>query len=126
MTTMQFDRVRLMQRVMAIAALRAIESGDPEKMIGNSEAEALGRLAGAAVGMAALKLQPYAVDFDPEVLTITLELRPGTETGRAFRLCEAALAARLSGDDAEFVELMHGAREALADHSLPRRITPNW
>ncbi len=109
----KFDAGRLVENVMAVAALKALESGDTSAMVGDDEREALRKIAGLSVGMAALKLRPMAVDFDAGELTITLRLRCEADAAPAFSFVEAAVAERMAGNEQEFLQLMQSARAAL-------------
>lgn len=109
-----------MQRLMAHAALRAADTGNPEHLIGADEAEALCSMIGTRLGFAAINLYPLVVDFDPDELTLVVSHNAGADTSLVFRVLEAALAASLDGCETEFLEMLRAARRLLGAPPFPR------
>lgn len=109
-----------MQRLMAHAALRAADTGNPEHLIGADEAEALCCMIGTRLGFAAINLYPLAEDFNPDDLTLVVSHKAGVDTSKVFKVLEGALAASLAGCETEFLEMLRAARRMLGGTPFPR------
>lgn len=124
-TTFKFDAERIASRAMAISALEAVKTGNCEQILGSNDMTALKTLAASHTGRLAAMLRPFATDYSPDELSLTLLTSEESDPTMAFRLLESALTAYVAGNEAEGDDL---TRSALRQLRFTRglRLRPTW
>lgn len=124
-TIIRFDAERIARRVMAMSALEAVKSGNYERMLGSRDMRALTAMAATQIGLVAAMLRPFALDYSPEDLTLTLMTEEGSDCSLAFHLLESSLTAFMADDDTEGEELVKRVIRILRQKP-DMSITPTW
>lgn len=124
-TTFRFNADSIARRAMALSALEAAKTGKLEEILGSNDMTALTALAASQTGLLAARLRPFATDYSPDELTLTLLTSDDCDCRLVFRLLESALTAFVADNDAEGDELTRSALRLLR-FKRGLRLQPTW